>query len=114
MSGEGAQGRRDSEGEEEVRPGELFVQVRMEPLLGCMLLALWTVAVATGMMDAVVPPTAWALREAVAVVSACGTCWMALMTCAVCEWGGGDSAPGTLAQRQWKMSRRVVMAGALA
>jgi hypothetical protein len=66
----GAQGLRDREGDEEVRPRELFVQVMMEPLLGCMLLALGTVAVATGMMDAVLPPTALALREAVAIVPA--------------------------------------------
>ena len=55
---EGSERLRDGEGEEEVRPGQLFVQVVLEPLLGCMLLTLGTVAVATGMMDAVVPPTA--------------------------------------------------------
>ena len=55
---EGTQGLRDGEGEEEVRPGQLFVQVVLEPLLGFMLLTLGTVAVATGMMDAVLPPTA--------------------------------------------------------
>ena len=42
----GAEGLRDGEGEEEVRPGQLFVQVVLEPLLGCMLLTLGTVAVA--------------------------------------------------------------------
>jgi hypothetical protein len=67
---QGAQGLRDREGEEEVRPRELFVQVMMSPLLGFLLLALGTVAVATGMMDAVLPPTALALREAVAIVPA--------------------------------------------
>ena len=67
---EGTQGLRDREGEEEVRPGQLFLQVVCEPLLGCMLLTLGTVAVATGMVDAVVPPTVVALREAMAVVSA--------------------------------------------
>jgi hypothetical protein len=56
-------------GEEEVRPGQLVVQVVGEPLLGCRLLTLGTVAVATGMMDAVVSPTAWALREAVTVMA---------------------------------------------
>ena len=66
----GTQGLRDGEGEEEMRPGQLFVQVVLEPLLGCMLLTLGTVAVATGMLDAVLPPTVWALIEAVAVVSA--------------------------------------------
>ena len=35
-----------------------------------MLLTLRTVAVATGVIDAVLPPTALALREAVAIVSA--------------------------------------------
>ena len=55
---EGSQGLRDGEGEEEVRPGQLFVQVVLEPLLGFMLLTLGTVAVATGMIDAVLPPTA--------------------------------------------------------
>jgi hypothetical protein len=53
-----------------VRPGQVFVQVLLEPLLGLMRLALGTVAVATGMLDAVVPPTRLALREARAVVSA--------------------------------------------
>ena len=63
----GAQGRRDREGAEEGRPRERFVQGMMEPRLGGRLLALGTGAVATGMMDAVVPPTAWARSEAVAI-----------------------------------------------
>ena len=67
---EGSKRLRDGEGEEEVRPGQLFVQVVLEPLLGFMLLTLWAVPVATGMIDAVLPPTVWALREAMAVVSA--------------------------------------------
>ena len=67
---EGSQRLRDGEGEEEVRPGQLFVEVVLKPLLGFMLLTLRAVAVATGMMDAVVSPTAWALREAMAIVSA--------------------------------------------
>jgi hypothetical protein len=66
----GAQGFRDGEGEKKVRSGELFVEVVLEPLLGFMLLALGTVAVATGMMDTVVPPTARALIEAMAVMAA--------------------------------------------
>ena len=66
----GTQGLRDSEGEEEGRPRELFVQVMMEPLLGLMMLALGTVPVATGMMDAVLFPTALALREAVSIMAA--------------------------------------------
>jgi len=67
---EGTQGLRDRAGEEEVRPGQLCAQVVFEPLLGCRLLTLGTVAVATGMLDAVVPPTGLALREARAVVAA--------------------------------------------
>ena len=67
---QGSQRLRDGEGEEEVRPGQLFVQVVLEPLLGFRLLTLGTVPVATGMIDAVVPPTALALREAMAVMAA--------------------------------------------
>ena len=67
---EGAERLRHGEGKEEMRPGELFVQVVVEPLLGFMLLTLGTVAVATGMIDAVVSPTALALIEAVPVLSA--------------------------------------------
>ena len=46
-----------------MRPRELCVEVVLEPLLGCMLLALRTVPVATGTMDTVLFPAAWALRE---------------------------------------------------
>jgi hypothetical protein len=67
---EGTQNFRDGEGEEEMPPRELFGQVVLEPLLGFMLLTLGTVAVATGMIDAVVPPTVWALIAAVSVVAA--------------------------------------------
>jgi hypothetical protein len=66
----GAQGLRDGKGEEEVRPGQLVLQVVLEPLLGFMLLTLRAMTIATGMIDAVLPPTVLALREAVAVVSA--------------------------------------------
>jgi hypothetical protein len=66
----GTQGLRDGEGEEAVRPGKLFLQVVVEPLLRCMMLTLGTVSVATGILDAVFFPTAVALREAMAVVSA--------------------------------------------
>jgi len=52
-----------------VARGELFVEVVLEPLLGLMLLTLGTVAVATGMLDAVVPPTAGTLIETVAVMA---------------------------------------------
>ena len=54
---EGAKRLRDREGEEEVRPWELFVEVVLAPLLGFMLRALGTVAVATGMVHAVLSPT---------------------------------------------------------
>src|SRR6266508_1568738 len=67
---QGTQGLRDGAGEEEVRPGQWFFQVVLEPLLGCMMLPRWAVAVATGMMDAVLPSTVLALREAVAVMAA--------------------------------------------
>ena len=53
---EGSERLRDGEGEEEVRPGQLFVQVVLEPLLGFMLLTLGAVAVATGMVHAVCAP----------------------------------------------------------
>ena len=53
-----------------MRPGQLLCQVVLEPLLGFMLLTLGTVAVATGMIDTVVPSTVLALREAVAVMAA--------------------------------------------
>ena len=67
---EGAEHLRHGEGEEEVRPGQLLLQVVLEPLPGLMLLALGTVAVATRMLDAVLLPTAGARIEAVAIVSA--------------------------------------------
>jgi len=66
----GAQGFRDGEGDEQVRPGQLFVQVVLKPLLGCMMLALGTVAVATRRIDAVLVATALARREAVAIMPA--------------------------------------------
>jgi hypothetical protein len=66
----GSERLRHGEGEEDVRPGKLFVQMLVEPLRGCMLLTLRTVAVATGMMDAVMSPAAWARREAMSIVSA--------------------------------------------
>ena len=52
----GAARLRHGAGEEAVRPGQLCVQVVLEPLLGLRLLPLGTVAVATGMMDAVGHP----------------------------------------------------------
>ena len=65
----GAERLRDGKGAEEVRPGQLLLEVVCEPLRGFLLLALGTVAVATGMLDAVVLATTVALREAVAVVA---------------------------------------------
>jgi hypothetical protein len=67
---EGSERLRDREGEEEVRPGKLLLEVVCEPRLGCMLLTLGTVSVATGMIDAVLLATALALLEAVSIVSA--------------------------------------------
>ena len=90
---EGPECLRDREGKEEVRPGQLFVQVAVEPLLGFMLLTLRTVAVPTGMIDAVVLRTSLALIEAVAVMAA-----LALLDgaddLAVCSGEVWDSAPG--------------------
>jgi hypothetical protein len=67
---EGSERLRHGEGEEEVRPGPRLFEVGFKPLLGFRLLTLGAVAVAPGMMDAVVFPTAGALREAVSVVAA--------------------------------------------
>jgi hypothetical protein len=55
---EGSECLRHGESEQEVRPGQLFPEVAGEPLLGCMLLTLRAMTIATGMMDAVVSPTA--------------------------------------------------------
>jgi len=46
-----------------VRSGKLLLQVVLKPLLGCMLLTLGTVSMATGMLDAMVWPAALALRR---------------------------------------------------
>jgi hypothetical protein len=67
---EGAEGLGDRKGQKKMGPRQLCVQVMLEPLLGCMLLTLGTVAVPTGMVDAVVSPTVWALREAVSICAA--------------------------------------------
>jgi hypothetical protein len=66
----GSERLRNGAGHQDVRPRERCVEVVLEPLRGCMLLALGTGAVATGMVPAVWSPTGWALRQAVAVVSA--------------------------------------------
>jgi hypothetical protein len=65
-----AQGLRDGAGHEAVRSGKLFVQVVLQPLLGCVRLTRRAVAMAPGMIDAVGLATAWALGEAVAVMPA--------------------------------------------
>src|SRR5215813_6146286 len=56
---EGSERLRHGEGEEEVRPGKLLLQVVEEPLRGFMLLTLRTVTIATSMIDVVLCPTAW-------------------------------------------------------
>jgi len=88
-----AEGRGDGKGDEAMRPGKLFVQVVMEPRLGCMLLTLGTVAVPTGMMDAVVSPAAWARREAVAVGAALAR-WDGADDLAVGSGEGGRACQG--------------------
>lgn len=62
---EGAEGLRDGAGHQEVRPRQRLVEVVCKPLLGFLLLPLGAVAVATGMVHTVLPPTGVALREAV-------------------------------------------------
>jgi len=53
-----------------VRRWEVFLQMVVEPPLGFLVLTLRAVAVATGMIDAVVFSTALALIEAMSIVSA--------------------------------------------
>ena len=84
---------RHGEGTEEVRPGQRCVQVVREPLLGLRLRPLGTVAVATGMMDAVVPPTAWALLEARAVMAAVAL-WDSADALSVCGGERGRALQG--------------------
>jgi hypothetical protein len=64
---ERSEGLRHGEGEEEVRPGQLLLQVVREPLLGFMLLTLGAMTIATGMLDAVLLATAVAVIEAMAI-----------------------------------------------
>ena len=66
---QGTQGLRDGAGQEAVRARELFVQVVLSPLGRLLLLTLGTVAVAPGMRDAVVPPTAGTRRKTVTVMA---------------------------------------------
>jgi hypothetical protein len=64
---EGSECLRHGASAEAMRSGELWVQMVREPLPGFMLLPLGTVAVPTGMVDAVLALTVGALREAMAV-----------------------------------------------
>jgi hypothetical protein len=66
----GAERLRDRQGEEDVRPRELCVEVGLQPLRRCMRLALGAVAVATRRLDAVWSRTVWARREAMALGAA--------------------------------------------
>jgi hypothetical protein len=102
---EGSERLRHGEGEEEVRPGQLLLQVVCEPLLGFMLLTLGTVAVATRMIDAVLPPTTWALIEAVAVVSA-----LAVLDSAD-DLAVGGGQVGIALQVFWSKSREDIAEG---
>lgn len=66
----GPQGLRDGKSDEEVRSGKLCVEMVLKPLLGFMVLTLGAVAVATGVIDAVLSPAALTLIEAVSIVAA--------------------------------------------
>ena len=57
-----------------MRPGKLFVQLVVKPLLGCMMLARRAGPVAACVMDAVVFATAVARREALSI----GFAWAVL------------------------------------
>ena len=91
----GAQGFRDGEGEEKVRPGKLFVQLVVEPLLGFMLLTLGTVAIAAGVIDAVLSATAVALSRGCVRSVRCGNAEWRLRSCGG-RWADWDSAQDTL------------------
>lgn len=67
---EGSEGFGDGEGDEKVRPGKLFVELFVEPVLSFMMLALGAVAIAAGVVDAVLPATAVALIETVSIMAA--------------------------------------------
>ena len=68
--GQRTEGCRDGEGEEDVWPRQLCIEVMCEPLRGFRLLTLRAMTIATGMVHAVLVPTRVALRETVAVVPA--------------------------------------------
>ena len=109
---EGSAGRRDGAGEEDMRPGKLCVQGVGSPLRGFRMLTLGTVAVATGMLDVVVPPQFWhgERRWPSWPLWHCG---MARRTWR-CEGGRGGERSRDAGAKAVKLSRRVVMAGALA
>ena len=86
-----------------------MIEVVLEPLLGCMLLTLGTVPVATGMIDAVLAFTGWALIEAVAVMTTAAV-WDGAEDLAVRQGQVGVRSRYAGAKTV-KMSRRVVMAG---
>ncbi len=67
---QGTQGLRDRAGQETVRPRELWGPVGLEPRRGCLLLPRGAVAVATGMLDAVLARAVVTRREAGAVGAA--------------------------------------------
>ena len=60
---------RHGEGEEAIRPGQLLLQVVVEPLLRLIVLTLGAMAIAAGVQDAVTPSAALARLEAVSGVS---------------------------------------------
>jgi len=70
----GSQGLGDGEGDEKMRTWHLLVELMLEPELGVVVLALRTVPITTGMIDAMRLATAWAGVEAVAIgASSTGT-----------------------------------------
>jgi hypothetical protein len=96
---------RDRAGAEEVRPRELWVQVVVEPLWGCMRLPLGTVAVATGMRAPVWLPAGLARREARAVMAAAAV-WDGAHAPAVCEGKVGGALQGL-----WRNGGKAVAEG---
>jgi hypothetical protein len=91
-----AQGLRDGAGKEKVGARELCLQVVVEPLLGCMLLALWTVPVAACVIDAVLVATGVARREALSVMAT----WALLDGADDLTVRGGEG--GRALQRLWR------------
>lgn len=94
----GAEGLRDGTGQEPMRPRQWLGQVVLEPWRRLMRLALGTVAVATGMRDAVLAFTVWALREAVAVMATTAG-WDGAAALAVGAGQVGGALPGLRGKR---------------